>query len=80
MFTVEFEPDASVITSLDESDRCEDVQMIITDDGIVFLRQYEEGLDGPQLISITYQQLLDLVASLQSSEGAYLLTQKADYF
>ena len=37
MYTVEFEPDASVIKSLDESDTCEDIEVIIADDGIVFL-------------------------------------------
>lgn len=71
MFTVEFEHDASVITSLDETDRCEDVQMILADDGIVFLRQFEDGLDEHQLITMTYQQLLDLFVSLQSTEGAF---------
>lgn len=76
MFTVEFEHDASVITSLDETECCEDVQMIIADDSIVFLRQYEEAMDEHQLITITYQQLLDLCVSLQSSEGAYYVKYK----
>jgi hypothetical protein len=36
MYTVEFEPDASIIKSLDESDTCQDIEVIIADDGIVF--------------------------------------------
>ena len=79
MFTVEFESDASVITSLDETERCEDVQMIIADDGIVFLRQYEDAMDEHQLITITYQQLLDFFVSLQSSEGAYYVKHTNNY-
>lgn len=71
MYTVEFEPDASIITSLDETNTCEDIQMILGDDGTVFLRQYEESIDKNQLIMITYQQLLDLMAALKSPEGAF---------
>jgi len=79
MFTVEFEHDASVITSLDETDRCEDVQMILADDGVVFLRQFEDGLDEHQLITMTYQQLLDLFVSLQSTEGAFYVKHKNNH-
>ena len=79
MYTVEFESDASVITSLDETERCEDIQMITADDGIVFLRQYEDAMGEHQLITITYQQLLDLFASLQSSEGAYYVKHSNTY-
>jgi hypothetical protein len=79
MFTVEFESDASVITSLDETDRCEDVQMILTDESIVYLRQFEEGIEEHQLITITYQQLLDLYASLKSKEGAYYVKHKGNF-
>lgn len=71
MYTVEFEPDASVITSLDETDMCEDIEVIIGDDGIVFLRQFVEELNRNEIISITYQQLLDIMAALKSPEGAF---------
>jgi hypothetical protein len=71
MYTVEFEPDASVIKSLDESDTCEDIEVIIADDGIVFLRQFVEELNRHEIISITYQQLLDIMAALKSPEGAF---------
>ena len=79
MYTVEFEPDASIITSLDETNTCEDIQMILGDDGTVFLRQYEESLDKNQLIMITYQQLLDLMAALKSPEGAFYARYTKDW-
>jgi hypothetical protein len=79
MYTVEFEPDASIITSLDETSTCEDIQMILGDDGTVFLRQYEESLDKNQLIMITYQQLLDLMAALKSPEGAFYARYTKDW-
>jgi hypothetical protein len=78
MFTVEFEYDASVITSLDETDTCEDIQLVLGNDGIVFLRQFEEGLDEHQLITITYAQLLDLFVALQSTEGAYYVKRETN--
>tara|TARA_R110001606_G_scaffold184696_1_gene331672 strand:- start:191 stop:433 length:243 start_codon:yes stop_codon:yes gene_type:complete len=71
MFTVEFEPDASVIVSLDESDEYEDVTMVLADDGTVFFSQYEDALDENQMIRISYQQLIDLFASLKSTKGIY---------
>ena len=71
MFTVEFEKDAQVITSLDETNRFEDVEMVISDDDTVYLRQYENNLNEHQIIYISYQQLLDLVSSLNSTEGAF---------
>ncbi|QBQ72501.1 hypothetical protein CRP2_gp25 [Roseobacter phage CRP-2] len=71
MYTVEFESDASVITSLDESDTCEDVEVIIGDDGVVFIRQFVEEMNANQIVCITYQQLLDIMAALKSPEGAF---------
>jgi hypothetical protein len=71
MYTVEFESDASVITSMDESDKYEDVEMILADDGTVFIRQFEEGMDEYQLIAMSYQQLLDIITSLQQTEGMF---------
>ncbi len=71
MYTVEFEADASIITSLDESDTCDDIEVIISDDNTVFLRQYVEDLNRHEIISITYQQLLDIMAALKSPEGAF---------
>jgi hypothetical protein len=76
MFTVEFEPDASVIVSIDETDNYHDIEMIIGDDGTVILRQFIEEMEEHQVIYISYQQLLDLLTSLRQTEGAYYLTNK----
>jgi len=73
MYTVEFEADASIITSMDERDRFEDVEVVLGEDGTVFIRQYEEMMDSHQLIVMSYQQLLDVVASLDSAEGMFKL-------
>jgi hypothetical protein len=78
MYTVEFEHDASIITSMDEANKYEDVEMILADDGTVFIRQFENELDQHQLVIISYQQLLDMITSLQQTEGMYqLITRKA---
>lgn len=71
MYTVEFEHDASIVTSMDERDRFEDVEMVLGEDGTVFIRQYEEMMDSHQLIVMSYQQLLDVVAALNSTEGMF---------
>lgn len=60
MFTVEFEKDASVITSLDEGDAFSDVEMIVGEDNTVYIRQFDEDLDQYQMLYMSYQQLRDL--------------------
>lgn len=76
MFTVEFEPDASVIRSLDESGELEDVEMIIDDSGTVYIRQWDNDLEKYEMVILRYQQLLDLVMSLQQTEGLFIATLK----
>ena len=70
MYTVEFEPDSAIITSLDETAEFEDIRVVIGDDSAVFLTQEDEIL-GENVIAISYQQLLDLMAALRSPEGAF---------
>ena len=41
MFTVEFEPDASIITTIDDTGECDDVEVILGDDGLVYFRQFD---------------------------------------
>ena len=79
MFTVEFESDASVVISMDEKDKFDDVEMILADDGTVFLRQFEDGMDEYQLICMSYQQLLDIVSSLDRTEGMFQIAIKKGY-
>jgi len=76
MFTVEFEKDSTIITTLDQKDKYQDVEVILADDGSVYLRQYEESLNEYQVIYMSYQQLLDIFASMQQTEGAYYTLQR----
>ena len=72
MFTVEFEHDSSVIRSLDETGELDDIEMILDDEELVFMRQWDDSLDKYEMIVMTYQQLLDLVVSLKQTEGIFL--------
>ena len=71
MFTVEFEADAAVITTLDETDAFDDVQVVIGDDETVYMRQFSEELEEHQLLYMSYQQFLDIVAALNKTKGMY---------
>lgn len=73
MFTVEFESDASIITTLDQQDAFEDVEMVLADDGTIYIRQFDEQLEEFQMIYMSAQQWLDLITAYQSPEGAYVL-------
>ena len=75
MFTIEFLPDHTLVTSLDEEDMCEDVQMVLTEEN-VYLVQYDQQLQETQTLLISYQQLLDLFASLDRTEGLYYVRRK----
>lgn len=71
MYTVEFESDAAVITTLDENDRFNDVEMVVGDDDVVYLRQFDNTLNEYQILYMSYQQLLDLNTALRSPKGAF---------
>ena len=73
MFTVEFEKDYSVVTSMDEQNNFDDIEMYIENNGVVFLRQYVEEIDTHQVIEISYKQLLDLWSSMRQTEGLFKL-------
>ena len=49
MFTVEFEKDYSVVTSMDEQNNFDDIEMYLENNGVVFLRQYVEEIDTHHL-------------------------------
>jgi len=71
MFTVEFERDASVITVLDETGQYDDVEVIIGDDSEVFIRQFDPDANTYDMIILTYAQLVEILASLNSTEGMH---------
>ena len=76
MYTVEFESDASIVTTLDDNDAYSDVEMILADDGSIYIRQFDEDLEEYQMLYMSYQQWLDLMAAYQSPEGTYRLELK----
>ena len=76
MYTVEMDFDSAVITVLDEKARHEDIKVIIEDSGVVFLVQYDENLNKNHVITISFQQYIDMVAALQSPEGIFKLEVK----
>ena len=76
MFTVEFESDAAVITTLDQNDLYEDVEVIFGDEGEVYMRQFEPEMDSYQMLIMSAQQWLDIMAAYKSSEGSYYLAVK----
>lgn len=70
MFTVEHESDATVIVSLDEKDKFEDVEVIVGA-GSVYIRQFDKDMDQYEMIYCSFQQLVDIMAALNSKEGMY---------
>lgn len=76
MYTVEIEPDASIITTLDQRDNYNDVEVVFADDGTVYIRQYDEQMNEHQVIYMSSQQWLDIYSGFKSPEGAYYVDLK----
>ena len=75
MFTVEFEHDASIIRTLDESGTFEDIEIIIGDEGVVYMRQYDESEKNYQMLMLTWQQLIDIAAAIRTPEGMHKIVK-----
>jgi len=73
MYTVELEYNHAFIRTLDEKDRHEDVSVIISDDGRVYIMQYNEKTEKNDVIVMSLQQLIDLYSAMDSPEGAFRL-------
>tara|TARA_B100001059_G_C17676199_1_gene497174 strand:+ start:195 stop:437 length:243 start_codon:yes stop_codon:yes gene_type:complete len=73
MYTVEFEYDYAVIRTLDEKDRHEDVEVVIGDEGEVFMLQFNESTMKNSVIVMSLQQLVDLYSAMDSPEGLFQL-------
>ena len=71
MFTVELEYDYALIRTLDEQDRYEDVEVVIGDEGEVFMLQFNESTQKNSVIVMSLQQLVDLYAAMDSPEGLF---------
>jgi hypothetical protein len=70
MFTVEYEDDMTIVTTLDEEDRQEDVRVHFTPEGDVYMLQYVDEIED-QIIVMSYQQWKDLMACMHASEGMF---------
>ena len=75
MFTVEHESDATVIVSLDQKNKFQDVEVIVGA-GSVYIRQFDEDMDQYEMIYCSFQQLVDIMAALNSAEGMYFTRVK----
>ena len=71
MFTVEFEDTYTRVVVVDETAKHEDVDMFLEQDGRVFIRQFDEKNNEHEILIMSYHQLLDLLASLESPEGMF---------
>lgn len=78
MWTTEFEHDATIIRSLDESNKFEDVEVILGSDSHVFIRQFDDITEEHQVLLLSYQQLLDICASLHTTEGMFKIEVRKD--
>ena len=78
MYTVEFSHDTVTVITLDQEDSFNDVEVTLTEDGTVFISQYDEQWDSTDMILLSYQQLLDIAASLHSTEGMFRLRVRND--
>jgi hypothetical protein len=75
MLTVEIDYDCTIITTLDETASYEDVEVVL-DDTTVFIAQYIEDTDRRQVLELSYQQLMDIMAAIDLPEGAYYTKAK----
>lgn len=77
MYTVEFEHDMITVISLDEYNRYNDIEVTLTDNGSVFISQHDDTLDHTEMLLISYGQLLDIVAAVNSPEGMFRLQRRS---
>jgi hypothetical protein len=76
VYTVEFEHDIITVISLDEDDIFNDIEVTLTDNGSVFISQHDDRLDHTEMLLISYKQLLDIVAAVNSPEGMFKLQRR----
>ena len=72
-FTVEHEYDSSIIVTIDDTDSYNDVEVIIGDNGGVYIRQFDDDLNQYEMVYCSFQQLLDILAAINTSEGMYFI-------
>lgn len=70
MFTIEHDYDCTVITSLDDGGNYEDVEVAL-DETSVFIAQFIPGSNKRQVLELSFQQLKDILVSMDLPSGAY---------
>ena len=78
MYTVEFNHSTTTIISMDDNAEFNDIEMTLADNGSVFLTQYDDEAGSSDMIMISHQQLMDIVASMDSTEGLFRLEIRRD--
>ena len=78
MFTVEFEMQDAVITSMDTTGDFSDIEVIIGDNDQVYMRQFDEDLETYEMVIMTYKQFLQIFAAMKSTEGVYRLENRSE--
>ena len=73
MLTIEMEHDCTILTSLDERGSFEDVEVIISDDSVVYISQLTADTSKAQVLELSFQQLRDILAGMELPEGAYYI-------
>ena len=79
MYTVEFNHDLITIITLDERGEFADVEVTLADNGSAFIAQHDEESGSSDMIMLSQQQLLDIVAFMNSTEGMYKLRLGGDF-
>lgn len=72
MFTVEFEDEDTIITSLDDTGEHEDTEVILDRDGTVWIRQFFEEFNAYHVITMSRHQFEDILSAWNKTEGAYV--------
>ena len=78
MFTVEFEADAAIVTSMDVTGQFSDVEVIIGDDSNVYIRQFDEESGTYEMVIMEYTQFIQIFAAMKSPEGVYKLEPQSN--
>lgn len=71
MYTVEFDFDDVEITVIDDTGFHEDLKIDAFED-IVYISQWDENTDKATVIAISPQMWDELIAAIQSPEGAFV--------
>tara|TARA_B100001287_G_C22391443_1_gene393532 strand:+ start:403 stop:645 length:243 start_codon:yes stop_codon:yes gene_type:complete len=74
MFTVEYEHDTIEIVILDDKGYDDDLRIEVEDNG-VYISQWNSILNEESNIRISNKQWLELIAAINSPEGAFILEE-----